>query len=236
MKDLPGQRIYGNIRQDRIRVVLSAVEQHLRNQSTLYEAVQLPSGLEIEHVMPQGWRTHWEGDPKLDPESAAARDRRVNTLGNLTLVTKSLNGSLSNRPWTDREAAGLKEGGAPDKGKWTLLNAFSLLVLNKEILNEHPERWTDEDIVERSERLTAAICEVLARTDRRGPGGGRGGDCSTVGGRAGRGAMTDSEVQLLAGEEVPRLVRQQPLTYRHTSTAGPGSFPSTSARAGALSE
>ena len=159
-KDLPSVRVYGNIRQDRIRVVLGAIEQYFRDQSTMYEAVQLPTGLEIEHVMPQGWRTHWDQEPKLDPEAAAARDSLVNTFGNLTLVTKSLNGSLSNRPWTDADASGLTEGGAPGKGKWTLLNAFSLLVLNKEILNTHPTAWTDQDIAERSTTLTTAICDV----------------------------------------------------------------------------
>lgn len=157
---LPGLRMYGNLRQDRLRVVLGAIEQHLRNQSKLYEAVQLPSGLEIEHVMPQGWRTHWNPEPVLNPESAAERDRLVNTLGNLTLVTRSLNGSLSNRPWTDAEAAGLKEGGEPGTGKWALLNEFSLLVLNKEILKDHPESWTDAAIRMRSTSLTSAICRI----------------------------------------------------------------------------
>ena len=158
--DLPRLRMYGQLRQDRLRVVLGAIEQRLRDQSRLYEAVSLPTGLEIEHVMPQGWRTHWDKDPRLDPEAAAARDHLVNTLGNLTLVTKSLNASLSNRPWTDAGAAELKEGGAPGAGKWTLLNDFSLLVLNKEILSGHPQAWTDEDIRGRSEAVTAAICQV----------------------------------------------------------------------------
>lgn len=161
MKDqVPNLRMYGNLRQDRLRVVLGAVEQHLRSQSEMYEAVSLPTGLEIEHVMPQGWRTHWDTDPKLDPESAAERDRHVNTLGNLTLVTKPLNGSLSNRPWTDAEATGLKEGGRPDTGKWTLLSDFSLLVLNKQILKDHEDAWTEADILARSDLLTSAVCAV----------------------------------------------------------------------------
>lgn len=159
-RQLPGLRMYGNLRQDRLRVVLGAIEQHLRNQSTLYEAVSLPSGLEIEHVMPQGWRTHWNPEPTLGPESAAERDRLVNTLGNLTLVTRSLNGSLSNRPWTDADAAGLKEGGAPGKGKRTLLNDFSLLVLNKDILKDHLDVWTESDIKTRSASLASAICQI----------------------------------------------------------------------------
>jgi hypothetical protein len=73
--------------------------------------VSLTAGLEIEHVMPRGWRTHWDPPPKLNPDAAAWRDKHVNTIGNLTPVEKSLNGSLSNRPWTNAEAAVLTESG-----------------------------------------------------------------------------------------------------------------------------
>ncbi len=169
---IPSIKMYGNIRQSRLRVVLGAVEEHLRTKSTLYEAVMLPRGLEIEHVMPQGWRNHWDTMPPLPPEAAANRDRYVNTIGNLTLVTKSLNESLSNRPWTDAEAAGLKEGGEPGKGKRALLDAFSLLVLNKDLLKDHADAWTDDDIIERSKKLAVAICEVW-------PGPAVGGDCAS---------------------------------------------------------
>ena len=155
---VPEIKMYGNIRQSRLSVVLAAIEQHLRDLSPKYGAVSLPAGLTIEHVMPQGWRTHWN-KPDLSPENAARRDKYVHTIGNLTLVTKSLNGSLSNRPWTDPEAAGLKDGGKEGKGKWTLLDEFNLLVLNKEIL-KYTESWTDADISDRSTRLAEAICAV----------------------------------------------------------------------------
>lgn len=73
--DLIGQlseiKIYGSIRAGRLRVILEAVEQYRRAQSMKYGAVTLPSGLEIEHIMPRGWRTHWDPSPKLDPEAAA---------------------------------------------------------------------------------------------------------------------------------------------------------------------
>jgi hypothetical protein len=97
--------------------------------------------------------------PALSPEDAAKRDKYVHTLGNLTLVTKSLNGSLSNRPWTDVEAAGLKDGGEEGKGKWSLLDDFSLLVLNKEIL-QNAAAWADADISARNTRMAEAICAV----------------------------------------------------------------------------
>lgn len=83
-ENLPRTRLYGNVRQGRLRVVLEAIEHKLRPEKN--EDVSLPAGLEIEHVMPQGWRTHWDPDPKLSPEASASRDRRINVLGNLTLA------------------------------------------------------------------------------------------------------------------------------------------------------
>lgn len=163
---LPLLRMYGSLRQDRLRVVLTAVEQQLRASSPRYEILALPDRLEIEHVLPQGWRTHWNSTPPLDPEAAAERDHAVNTLGNLTLVTKSLNGSLSNRPWTNREAMGLTEGGRPNTGKRSLLDEFSLLVLNKEIVKDGAESWTEDRILERSQRLTRILCEAWAGPDQ----------------------------------------------------------------------
>jgi hypothetical protein len=163
LEQLPRAKLYGLVQQGRIRVVLGAVEQHLRARSEKHEAIQLPAGLEVEHVMPQGWRTHWDTEPPLTIEHGTARDLRVNTIGNLTLVTKSLNGALSNRPWTDSEAEGLKDGGEPGKGKRTLLDGFSLLVLNKEIVQNHPATWGDDDIAARSKALAEAICAIWTR-------------------------------------------------------------------------
>lgn len=157
---LPGRWLYSNLRRDRLWMALAAIEQHLREKDSKYEAVSLPDKLQIEHVMPQGWRTHWDTQPKLDRDAAAERDRRVNSLGNLTLVTQALNGSLSNRPWTDSEAASLLEGGRPGLGKRSLLDQFSLLVVNKEILANHPVAWTDDDIEARSVQMVKTLCAV----------------------------------------------------------------------------
>ncbi|WP_234789612.1 hypothetical protein [Mycolicibacterium mucogenicum] len=45
-------------------------------------------------------------------------------------------------------------------GKRSLIDSFSLLVLNKSILKDHVESWTDDDIAERSRRMAAAVCAV----------------------------------------------------------------------------
>ncbi len=160
-ENLPRTRLYGNVRQGRLRVVLEAIEQRMRTEKN--GQVSLPKALEIEHVMPQGWRSHWDSDPKQTPEQAAARDRRVNALGNLTLVTKKLNGSLSHRPWTDLGAQEFGAGADKGKGKCGLLDKHSLLMLNKELINDHPVAWTDEDIHRRSRELTAQIAQIWPR-------------------------------------------------------------------------
>ena len=93
---LPGTRLYGNVRQGRLRVVLEGIETQLRTEK--HENTALPSKLEIEHIMPRSWQAHWDETPPLDVDAAAARSKRVDTIGNLTLVTQKLNGSLSHGP------------------------------------------------------------------------------------------------------------------------------------------
>ena len=156
---LPSIRLYGNIKQSRLRVLLSAVE--LAQRTPLTENLALPQKLEVEHVMPRGWRTYWGEDLRGDHELAPKRDVLVDTLGNLTLVTKKLNGTLSNRPWRDDEVvavAGAREG------KRKLLSHYSLLVLNKNIVDQHPESWTEQDIRERAKQLTEVVISIWPRS------------------------------------------------------------------------
>ncbi|MET4050473.1 MULTISPECIES: DUF262 domain-containing HNH endonuclease family protein [unclassified Rhodococcus (in: high G+C Gram-positive bacteria)] len=156
---VPELRMYANIRQNRLRVVLERIEQLLRTKR--HESVTIAEPLQIEHVMPQKWRKHWDENPSLDDAATRRRDSAVNTLGNLTLVTQGLNGSLSHRPWTDSEAVKVaptgKEAG---RGKRSLLSKFSVLVLNKEIIDRHAETWTESDINNRSVELAKSICEA----------------------------------------------------------------------------
>ena len=56
--------------------------------------------------MPQKWHTHWSDGIANYPAASANRDRLVQTIGNLTLLTGSGNASLSNRPWLDRCCGG----------------------------------------------------------------------------------------------------------------------------------
>jgi hypothetical protein len=159
LAELPRVKAYGNIKQQRLRTILAAVELQLRTER--HEEVTLPSKLEIEHVMPQRWRTHWDDGAAKDLEAATRRDHLVNTLGNLTLVTQKLNGALSNRPWTDAAASSVAPTGKDaGLGKRSLLNRYSVLLLNKDIVDPHDSAWTDEDIATRNGRLAETISLV----------------------------------------------------------------------------
>lgn len=156
---LPNVRLYGNVRQGRLRVVLGAIEKQVRTER--HEDLPLPAELEIEHVMPRSWQAHWDTTPPLSPEAAAARSKRIHTLGNLTLVTQKLNGPLSNRPWTDDEAKIVAPTGKDaGLGKRSLLRRYSLLALNRSLVDDHVDAWTDHDIEERTRNLTDRVCAV----------------------------------------------------------------------------
>ena len=166
LSEIGALRMYRNIKQGRLAVVLGAVEEYRRAQESKYGTMPLPTGLTIEHIMPQKWREHWRSNPPLTADEEQYRDRLVHSLGNLTLVTQSLNSSLSNRPWTDEEAASLKDGGQAGKGKWSILNQFNLIVLNKDVLDHHRDQWTEADIASRTAEIAAAITKVWPGPDQ----------------------------------------------------------------------
>lgn len=106
------QPLYGRLAQYKVRAVLEALDVHAHTSKT--EMLPLPSGLTIEHVMPQSWGAHWpltgEGldDPVKKLELTSQRNAAVNKLGNLTLITSSLNPALSNSAWSVKRPELLK--------------------------------------------------------------------------------------------------------------------------------
>lgn len=88
----------------KLRMILLAIERQLEDGKTepvIYTDVK---GFTIEHVMPQAWQKYWPlPKPKNeqdDKESLTVRrEKLIHTIGNLTLLTKKLNPSLSARSW-----------------------------------------------------------------------------------------------------------------------------------------
>ena len=58
--------------------------------------------------MPKKWRNKWGA---LDDEAATRRDRKLLTLGNLAIITHSLNASIRDADWTTKkQGKGYKDG------------------------------------------------------------------------------------------------------------------------------
>jgi hypothetical protein len=144
----------------RLRMVLEAVEEHLRVESGVDGPCE--RDLTVEHVLPLAWRQHWGAD--VSGEAAARRDALVHTLGNLTLVPYQLNAALANLPWTDAEATAL---GLGTTGKRTALADHSPLALNEELVRVHRDAFDDDAIAARTAALIEAVLAIWPR-----PGGG----------------------------------------------------------------
>jgi hypothetical protein len=152
---LTANSIYKNVGRPRLRVLLEAIEDDLRQESSKTEAELCPRNLTVEHLMPQAWKTYWPLADD-DPLAAGRRDMALQTLGNLTLVTSALNPSMSNGPWDDgtAKAAGLAEG------KRSALQ-HSVLRLNNTLTAY--EAWGEQDIAQRGRELAERACRIWAR-------------------------------------------------------------------------
>ena len=61
----------------------------------------------LEHLMPQKWEKNWPLPQGADSEE---RSKKIRTLGNFTMLTQSLNSSISNADWTSKVTGKDKNG------------------------------------------------------------------------------------------------------------------------------
>lgn len=153
-------RYYGVLGQPRIALLLSAIDAHLRNKDPHQPTASIDyTNLQIEHVMPQSWEQHWPvvvdeefiADSDNNPVWLAASDERsraVNHLGNLTLVTGSFNGHLSNASWSSKRAEFGKQ---------------NTLVINFPIASA--DEWDENHIENRAAELARVAIEIWPSPD-----------------------------------------------------------------------
>lgn len=157
--ELATRPVYTSLVRARLRMILEAIEEATRTK--FGEGMACPRDLTVEHVMPQGWREHWGSDLANDESGKINRDKVVQRLGNLTLVTGKLNPSLSNLPWTDTEAVARDLGST---GKRSRLLENSELKMNAGLAANHSLAWTEADIAARTSAMVEIICKVWPRS------------------------------------------------------------------------
>lgn len=101
----------------------------------------------LEHMMPKKWRNKWGA---LDDEAATRRDRKLLTLGNLAIITHSLNASIRDADWTTK-----KQGNGYNDG---LALCAAGLATMADVLEK--ESWDEDDIADRAEWLANKALEV----------------------------------------------------------------------------
>lgn len=152
--------LYRLLSRRRMRIVLEGIEEAL--WTTKSEGGRRQTALTIEHIMPRSWQGHWpDPEPTDGPEEPdERRNRLLDSLGNLTLVTQPLNSSLSNGPWADKR-----------KG----LLGHSTLFLNKDLLEHSQDHvWDEEAIYARAKRLHRAFVKAWPHGTDMGPGSATG--------------------------------------------------------------
>ena len=127
-------------------------------RSSKSENVNTSTPLTVEHIMPQGWVPHWPlPDGSMGVEHAwfakddapgVAESRRRNqliqTFGNLTLITGSLNSSIKNSAWSTKRDAILTHSVSPING---VLNRFdtwdesTIEIRGRELLERGLRLW-----------------------------------------------------------------------------------------------
>ncbi len=133
------------------RIALAAIESHLIHpEAGSQTPVNSLHQLHIEHIMPTGWNAKNWPLPNSDDADAARSDRDalIQSLGNLTLLNKRLNQTISNSAWAIKRKK-VKES--------------DNLFLNKRLLEDARDAWTERDIQLRGKWIYELLMEIWPR-------------------------------------------------------------------------
>ncbi|MGO1543625.1 MAG: GmrSD restriction endonuclease domain-containing protein [Gulosibacter sp.] len=125
----------------RLRMMLEAAENQYRSETKQPQIER--KGYPIEHLLPRTWQETWPVDT---PEKAEERQLRVHRLGNLTLLTSSLNSKVSNGPWDSKRAA--------------LLDHNTITLTGRVVKRTEQFPWDEELIDERTIELVETLFKV----------------------------------------------------------------------------
>lgn len=100
-------QLYRTLTRSKLRMILKALNNNICDRKSEGGPIG-ESKLTIEHIMPQTWEENWpidytgveDDEKKLIVEK---RESLMHTIGNLTLVTNSLNPAMSNAPWPEKK-------------------------------------------------------------------------------------------------------------------------------------
>jgi uncharacterized protein with ParB-like and HNH nuclease domain len=128
--------------------ILYMIESRIRNRAIHSTALLGLNRYSLEHLMPKKWENNWNNVESED--LIISRNNKLLTLGNLAIITSSLNSSIRDASWESK-----KDG----RGKYAGLNAYSGGIETLAKYLEYPE-WNESTIEERSHYLYEKAIEV----------------------------------------------------------------------------
>jgi hypothetical protein len=143
VRALSVESAYRRFPRARLRMYLEAIEDALRSTYKSEQVIRREHP--IEHLLPQSWGRNW---PVEGLAAEIERKEHVHRLGNLTLLTESMNSSVSNSAW-------LGDGGKREK-----IRGHDLLLLNRRILEVSAEGWDETHIDTRTAELVRILLRV----------------------------------------------------------------------------
>lgn len=134
--------------------IIYFIESKIRNRHK--QATQLLgiNKYSLEHLMPKKWENKWNGVPTKDAKDY--RNFKLKTLGNLAIITQSLNASIRDANWpTKKRGSGNKEGlthysgGIETLAPYLELSEWNEIEIEKRaefLLTKAKEIWKTEEI------------------------------------------------------------------------------------------
>ena len=130
------------------RGILYMLESKIRDRSSQSTALLGLDAYSLEHLMPKKWQNNW--GTLLTEEAKIQRNRKLLTLGNLAIITSSLNSSIRDANWETKLNGRAERGG---------LKRFARGI---ETMGDFLERseWDEEAIAERARFLAFNAIKV----------------------------------------------------------------------------
>lgn len=155
--------VRGNIgfhRWGALKFFLMEYEKHLQGRGLSHVGWENYYDIQIEHVMPRTWSTHWTNEmnnylaahSSLNADEVEkAKNILINTLGNLTVIQDIKNAGIGNNPWTTKQGAYLN-------------GSYSEVEIATKI-SWHP--WGHNSIEARGKQMLDFLCDYLEYNNHR---------------------------------------------------------------------
>ena len=139
-------------RNDKALPILYLIESTKRSEMACTHLHRL-SNYSLEHLMPKKWEKNWplpECNTEETKKLVETRNSLINTLGNMGIISKTLNTSISNAAWNNK-----LEGNRKNEGLKACASGIDIM---SDVIAS--EKWDEQNIQKRSEKLYQDIIKL----------------------------------------------------------------------------